>query len=1357
MKKRLISIAVVLSIVASLLTFNIYSSAATSYVSPNMAILENILYGDRQFVVDTLIGTNYKTDFSTNPHALVNNIGDENAMMDNVLSQYRNENDPNYKPSYKIAVDIMEKVYNGDDYVQHATDWVTSFAADLLSIFSSDAQTVMDDLTYSVGELQYESILKEVLATDYTSSDGTTLSTKEIELENLERLDKGLKNLKDFASFFKADASANHMNDDTFDDRMDYYNKFLIPYTDSVESVLGSFADIQGTDDAEDLAAFITALAMVSQMDRFESANSEISSDIVYYAPTFFVDDDTLGIVKSASSSISTISKTLSTYMFINSIGTQKEAVGDTLTRMSDNSKNAELNSILNTFANEVGEAGNAKLMGYESLMQYLRNAGAVNEFGDWAIDKVSGKVSPYVEKFICENLDMAWEYSNAGLAQTAASTILAKATNVAGISSWCADKTMSFGDTCKKTYELKYLEKIIKVAVDTYNKDVQTYLSNKTEENAENVLDDLLMIQKLRLRGETVAYKMTEGQWNSPLGRLLANGTLNKDETLISYLNDAYQYRVDAIIGASAMPFTSNSLTVNDGERLTIYYNESMGGLYGNLTTSNNSMRGIGELEYRISSGIYVNSGGEVLMLLDGNPNAYIPYITNNGGTVIFGGNTNISEYTQNNGVTALGANTSYINSLHLNGGTIKSVQRDNLSCKYLDNSGGTATLEIPVYCENLSVKGNINGSTVYLKGDSDGGGGVIQNLCVSGSSSQNLSGTINATNLVYNNTGTVKQEGTIYVSGTVENVSSKIQNGQNTILKSTGTIVGSYYNSSITLDGVTTNNDIEFGEKLYTTGNTTLNNCTINKLFHHSNGTLSLLGDIYACDDVYFSDTVKQGVNLFELKGDLYPVGNNISLGNLKVCGKIPQKINNRLNLYGFNNENNIELCLNSEITVSGPVRSIKKPINSQNIILTESAYFVDDTYYGDITLIGLNGSLPKKLIGTAYISGNVSQSRDTKCSSIELLSGSFTINDSDIKISSKLNILGGTLLCEDSSITIPNSINLSKGKIELINTNLTLNGVLNTANGTELIFDENTVLTLFDTNLDSNVNSEGTINLKGDFYNNGTINIKNFIISSSLPTTISGNAIHTENLDINSKNYITVNNKIYFKNSYQTNGKIINEDNIIYSNENTSNEDVTYSGLLKINGNLVIDGNTINAQKGLYIENGNLIIKNGGKLITTKLTTVNCNITIESQGEIEVNGKTNISGTSSNSVVIDESAKALFNKLSIIHSVSDISVNGELVWGGDVSLTSTTLSGNGTISLLGDLNGQSLNINKPQNFKIIGKLPQKISAYGANFENLTIYNPTKGGVAFSDMVNCYGIYNSNGSQVSGTVVEK
>ena len=178
MRKRLISIAVVLSIVASLLTFNIYGSAATTYVSPNMAILENILYGDRQFVIDTLIGTNYKTDFSTNPHALVNNIGNENAMMDNVLSQYRNENDPNYKASYKIAVDIMEKVYNGDDYVQHATDWVTSFAADLLSIFNSDAQGVMDDLTYSVGELQYESILKEVLATDYTSSDGTTLSTK---------------------------------------------------------------------------------------------------------------------------------------------------------------------------------------------------------------------------------------------------------------------------------------------------------------------------------------------------------------------------------------------------------------------------------------------------------------------------------------------------------------------------------------------------------------------------------------------------------------------------------------------------------------------------------------------------------------------------------------------------------------------------------------------------------------------------------------------------------------------------------------------------------------------------------------------------------------------------------------------------------------------------------------------------------------------------------------------------------------------------------------------------------------------------------------------------------------------------
>ncbi len=1324
MKKRLISIAVVLSIIASLFTFNIYSSAATSYVSPNMAILENILYGDRQFVIDTLIGTNYKTDFSTNPHALVNNIGNENAMMDNLLEQYRNTDNPEFNLAYSFAVDIMEKVYNGDDYVQHATDWVSSFAADLASIFSSDAQTVMDDLTYSVGELQYESILKEVLATDYTSSDGTTLSTKEIELENLERLDKGLKNLKDFASFFKADASANHMNDDTFDDRMDYYNKFLIPYTDSVESVLGSFADIQGTDDAEDLAAFITALAMVSQMDRFESANAEISSDIVYYAPTFFVDDGTLGIVKSASSSISTVSKTLSTYMFINSIGTQKEAVGDTLTRMSDNSKNTQLNSILNTFADEVGEAGNAKLMGYETLMQYLRNAGAVNEFGDWAIDKVSGKVSPYVEKFICENLDMAWEYSNAGLAKTAASTVLAKSVNVVEIAAWCADKTMSFGDVCKKTYELKYLEKIIKVAVDTYNKDVQTYLANKTEENAENVLDDLLMIQKLRLRGETVAYKMIEGQWDSPLCRLLSSGTLNRDESLISYLGTVYQYRVDALIGASAMPFTSNSLTVNKGERLTIYYEDAKGGLYGILTTADNT-RGIGELEYRVAGGIYVNNGGEVLMS-NNIPNAYIPYIVNNGGLVQFAGSTSISEYTQNSGTTTLGANTSYINSLHLNGGTLKSAHRDNLACKYFDNSSGTVTLEIPIYCENLSVKGTINGSTIYLKGDSTGGGGVIQNLCVSGSDTQNLSGALNITNLVYNNTGTANQPGTIYVSGTVKNTSSKVTNGQNTTLKSTGSIIGDHYNSGLTLDGITLDRAMTFGGTLKTLNTVNLDDVSITGGLTQSSGTLNLNGDVTVTADSYFGGTVTQNENTYYSDGDITVNGTN-TFNNIITQGKLQQNINGTLNTTNFTNTNPKGVKVSNTVNVSGTLTNTYGKTSGIGMTLLSGGKFGSNTYQGDVT-IQSSCDLPSKLTGNVIVSATNTIKQDTDIGGyLTVNSGNLTLENAKLNVDGKFT-LSVPLTTDESSSVICNSGFTNSNTITGNSTPIAVKGILQNSSTIN-----NCLITANKEFVNSGTISGGSITTPHDIYNNGTIDIDDLSLSSASLTEISGNSISTDNLTLNGKGKINLKTNINVADTYSNNGVTVDDTKIIISSGRVITSNKTYSTLNQTT-DLIIDGCTVAVDTANITAGIKLI--NGAKLVINKRLTAS---------------------VSSKTIEIDETSSLTVKKLASISSYSDIIVNGELTLGSDAVMNSTKLSGSGTINIKGDLYGSSLTVNKPENVNIIGKTPQIISCSGANFNNLNLLNNSRKGITFSSSVNCYGEYNKNDSNVSGTVTQK
>lgn len=1336
MKKRLISIALVICIISGLCAFDImYTSASSSYVSPNMAILENILYGDRQFVIDTLIGKNYKANFSTNPHALVNNIGNENAMMDNVLSQYRNENDPNYKASYKLAVDIMEKVYNGSDYVQHATDWVTSFAADLLSIFSSDAQAVMDDLTHSVGELRYESILKEVLSSDYTSSNGTTLSTKEIELENLERLNKGLQNLRSFSSFFKSDASANHMGDGTFDDRMDYYNKFLIPYADSLENVLNQFANIQGTGEAEDIASFITALAMVSQMDRFESANEEISSDIVYYAPTFFIDDDALAILKNINSSLSTVTKTLSAYMFINSIATQKEAVGDTLTRMSYNSTNADLNSILTTFANEIGKAGNTKLMGYESLMYYLRNAGVATEFGDWAIDKVTGTVSPYVEKFICDNLGMAWQYSNAGLAHTALSTVLSKATGVADISSWCADKTMSFGDTCKKTYELKYLERIIRTAVDTYYTDVNVYLADKTEENAEDVLDDLLMIQKLRLRGETIAYNMTYGQWNSPLGRLLANGTLNKDDTLINHLTEAYQKRVDTIIGASAMPFTSNSLTVNNGEILTLCYEQSKGGLYGIVTDTGLDMRAIGELKYKVASGITVQNGGEILML--DIPTAYIPYIVNNGGLVQFAGSARIDEYTQNSGIVTLGANTSYINSLHLNGGTLKSVHRDNLSCKYLDNSGGTATLEIPLYCNNLSVKGNISGSTVYLSGDSEGGGGVVQNLYLSGTSKQTIKNSIGAENLTYNNSAGVIQEGTVKVSGTLKNINTKLKNAKNTVIVDGGRIDGGYYKQDITVGGKISNDYVEFDSVVYVSGTASINSAKINNMIYQSYGSLNINGDIEIVDSGHFKGSVTQNAGEFILKGDA-SFSDASNLNNLSICGNKVQTISGAVTVNDYTNNNTAGLSIGGKINVKGKATSVKAPTSgASNVTLISDAGFASDKYYGDVSLGNLNGSIPDiyRVYGNIYVTGNVTQTKNTT-------------------LYSPLVISGGTFTVKDTVLTTKNKISVNSGTLSLQNSTVKCYGAFHSPAKTNI--DNLSRLEVYaDFNNSGTFSSNGTLKVSGDISNNGTLNTQSLLITTEADRTVSG-TLTANYFEATGSKSITLNDNINVTDGYNVNQVKIDTTKIKQVETiEIINKSVTYDALQLSGSDLVVSDNAVVKCNGKFsITNGNITVSDNSTLMVRKNADLsNVNITLDNNSKLVFYSKFSISGSSSNSITIDASSSLTSKNLMNVNTLGSITVNGKLILGGDAMLTSTALSGSGTATLYGDLYTTSSTSLLVDTFKISGKFAQRINGSGLKFNNLTVNNNSSAGVTF-DTATYKGELKTGNSTISGTL---
>lgn len=205
-------------------------------------MLDSIL-SDRYWIVETLADEN----ITNNPYAVVNPNVTSDTIMDEVLTNYQNDK------AFKTLVDAMEIYSNSGDYLSGLTD-------DVISVFESwfgDMDSV-DDVVSSTEELKYESILNEVLITDYTSSWGDTLFDQNMNLENLKqkaeifnKLSSYQTALKDLYGLSFADSSSimiYNPGDATFNsyqiDIEEYVGHFLDAYSQDLETYLNSVIEI---------------------------------------------------------------------------------------------------------------------------------------------------------------------------------------------------------------------------------------------------------------------------------------------------------------------------------------------------------------------------------------------------------------------------------------------------------------------------------------------------------------------------------------------------------------------------------------------------------------------------------------------------------------------------------------------------------------------------------------------------------------------------------------------------------------------------------------------------------------------------------------------------------------------------------------------------------------------------------------------------------------------------------------------------------------------------------------------------------------------------------------------------------
>ena len=490
---------------ASLFTgyFATTSASASAETNVNKILLDNLL-SDRSWVIDTLIND----DYSTNPHAIVNGVSGQKSMMATALSQYENKDDPNYSAAYKIMVDALTLWYNKADYAADVVDGVTEWSADALEAFGTaeGAQNALRNCADSAKNMQYDNILQEVIKADYTSTSGKTLSGSNSQLVQLRKISDGATALKNLASAAK-DVSG--LDYETALSTTDYINTVLNPASDSYEKAISSLGKAMGAESGEEETALLEFSKFLGRVMVYDSIviSPSGSGKVATLAPTYLLDETTKEIIDVNSNIADFASTTIDGYMYIKSIQTQKESVAGVMTRAASNTSNTGTKTVLNRYADLIEDAADGKTANYKYVISTLRQSGVLNKYVE---KKTSEAVKDVVKRLIpCYESSIAPD-------------VFASVTGVVGTATYLADAVTGLKDTCTKTVELKNLNEIINLFVKTYKQDLANYKSNPTDENAAKVIDDLEFIQRLRLRGETIAYGMTRAQFTSLLGKLL-------------------------------------------------------------------------------------------------------------------------------------------------------------------------------------------------------------------------------------------------------------------------------------------------------------------------------------------------------------------------------------------------------------------------------------------------------------------------------------------------------------------------------------------------------------------------------------------------------------------------------------------------------------------------------------------------------------------------------------------------------------------------------------------------------------------------------------------------------------------
>lgn len=1019
-EKKVISIIVVCSMVV-LLIAGIYRPAqADSYDSPNMVLLESMLNGNRKWVLDTLVDDNR----SNNPY------NNEKSLMATSLSQYENMNDPDYSALYTAMVDMLNDYYYKQVWAQDLKAWAVDYATEVGKIFTSDDDFLAfgNDLRKYAEEEQYDNILAEVFSDEYESSWGESIGEQEEAIKTVSELKQNVDSLANLTSYWKnlyAPGTADSLT------IFDYMDEVVDPLIDSGETYIKNFNKLESKEQQIRGSAIILATSLGTAHMFAQKGGSFTGTSLSQDLLDHVTGKDAQKMLKGVGKTLEFTSGALDQYTFLNRLCQQKEQFHDTLTRVSEKAKtdgNDKMSRVFSEYAKKMDKAIDENQIAYDVLVKELSQKNL-----EVLPLKLSKKYRDFEEK--------AEEYyKESGYKSLAA---LFKS------GMFLIDKSTGLKQVCMGTSELCYLRNIINETKFVYNSDLNTYQSNKTEENAKKVVDDLQLIQRLRLQGENVSYKMSKSQLTSWIGKLAsgynfqdwANG---KEETQLSEAwKEHYQNSIDSLIGATLNPVAIKSFKVNSGEKLVVSYNQEKGTYQGSYTR-NGKIKNIYEMQYRLLAGLTVN-GGEVVI-----KDATVPFIDASGESTIKidGSTASVGEFTGSSGATleVTKSDVEFPLSMELENATVKGngnvISTPDLTCSKKVSLQDTSLETEKLHATNeADVTGKIS-----CKKDAELGGSQISDLTINGNTEQQIKGNFTVNNLTLDNhlnSKAIKISDGVTINGTLSD--PKNIAGTLTLTKD-AQIEGNTVASNLFLNDTTIAKSMNYKGNVETYGNVTMAGGTINgsltargeKVSVGASGNMVVKNNLRSrgaevelhCPIQIYGDTYLEyssakftGDKDVISYGDIFINYNSNKeeyqqLESLKICGNSKQTIRgiSSVKKLILNNSGKDNVTIPStELEVTGTIQNEKNAVKS-GIVLGENAQIIGNTEAATLTLKGTQLDHAVEFQQDVKISGQASLQGGEIKGKLEVPNATFTNTKEVLEIQRGLNADNAVLEVND-----------------------------------------------------------------------------------------------------------------------------------------------------------------------------------------------------------------------------------------------------------------------------------------------------------------------------------------------------